>query len=403
MPTLVKRPADNWSPLYFLGSVGAGGLAVTFFMYLMFWVPHPNASVPVFEDIAAAWAKGNPWQQTAIAIAMLAIAFFVFQNIRYLLWNFAKLNAFKQTAAYQKLRHSNGETQLLAIPLAVAMSINALFIVGLVFVPNLWSIVEVLFPAAMAAFFVTGLWALRMIGHFLGRVLSEGGLFDVTTHNSFAQLLPAFALAMVAVGLSAPAAMSVTTATVGTALVISTFFGLIAAIYAIFAAITAFNSMLHYGTAKEAGPTLMIIIPLMTVLGIMVLRQSHGLHTTFEVHTTNVETLMTLTKFLTVQVLFLMLGLTILRRQGYASTFLWGDKTSAGSYALVCPGVALSVMVQFWLHKGLVAAGLVAKFSTTYWVIVAVALAFQFAMVALVFHLNRRHFGRSSMVAVPAE
>jgi hypothetical protein len=197
--------------------------------------------------------------------------------------------------------------------------------------------------------------------------------------------------------------MSTTPLTVGTALVVSTFFGLIATIYAIVAAVTAFNSMLHYGTHKEAGPTLMIIIPLMTVLGIMVLRQEHGLHTTFDVHTNAAETLMTLTKFLTVQVLFLLLGLTVLSRQGYASTFLTGDKHSAGSYALVCPGVALSVMTQFWLHKGLVAAGLVAKFSMTYWVIIAIALTFQFAMVALVLHLNRRHFGKSKMVAVPAE
>ena len=49
-----SRPADNWSPLYFLASVGAGGISVTFFMYLMHWVPHPGRTVPVFEDITAA-------------------------------------------------------------------------------------------------------------------------------------------------------------------------------------------------------------------------------------------------------------------------------------------------------------------------------------------------------------
>ena len=403
MTPISSRPADNWSPLYFLASVGAGGLAVTFFMYLLFWVPHPNATVPVFEDIVAAWGKGNPWQQFGILAAMLGIAFFAFQNIRYLIWNFTKFAEFKKTESYQKLRHSNGETQLLAMPLAVAMSINGLFIVGLVFVPNLWSVVEFLFPAAMVAFVLTGLLALRMIGHFLGRVLSEGGLFDVTAHNSFAQLLPAFALAMVAVGLSAPAAMSTSTTVVGASLILSTFFGLIALIYVAVAAVTAFNSMLHYGTAKEAAPTLMIVIPLMTVLGIMTLRQNHGLHAAFEAHSSNIDTLMTLTQFLTVQILFLLLGLTVLRRQAYAATFLTGDKNSAGSYALVCPGVALSVMTQFWLHKGLVAVGLVAKFSVTYWIIVGIALAFQFAMIALVLHLNRRHFAKSATVAVPAE
>jgi hypothetical protein len=53
------RPADTWSPLYFLASLGAGGLAVTFFMFLMFWVPHPDQPVPVFEDIVAAFSQGS--------------------------------------------------------------------------------------------------------------------------------------------------------------------------------------------------------------------------------------------------------------------------------------------------------------------------------------------------------
>lgn len=400
----LTRPADKWSPLYFLASVGAGGLSVTFFMYLMFWVPHPNATVPVFEDIAAAWANGYAPQQFAIAAAMAGIAVFAFLNIKLLIWNLGQLARFKRTEAYEKLRNSNAETQLLAMPLALAMTINASFILGLVFVPNLWSVVEYLFPLAMVAFVLIAGLALRMIGHFLGRVLTKGGVFDVTANNSFAQLLPAFALAMAAVGLSAPAALSTSATTVGVALVFSTFFGLIATIYAVVAAVVALNSMLHYGTAKESGPTLMIIVPLMTILGIMWMRQAHGLHTTFGVHTSDAETFMLTTKLLTVQVLFLLLGLTVLARQGYAAAFLTGEGNSAGSYALVCPGVALSVMTHFWINKGLVAAGIIAKFGLAYWALSAVAIAFQVAMIALVWHLGRRHFARrAAPAAIPAE
>ncbi len=76
--------------------------------------------------------------------------------------------------------------------------------VGLAFVPGLWSIVEYLFPMALIAFIAIGWIAFSYIDDFLGRVLTKGGLFDVTSYNSFAQLLPAFALSMVAVGLSAP-------------------------------------------------------------------------------------------------------------------------------------------------------------------------------------------------------
>ena len=399
-----QRPAETYSPLYFLASLGAGGLTVTFFMYLMFWVPHTGRSVPVFEDIAAAFGSGSLALQTGITIAILGIAAMAFMNIKLLLWNFSALSKFRKTDAYEKLRNSNAETTLLAAPLATAMTINALFIVGLVFVPQLWSVVEYLFPLAMIAFAAVGVWALMLIGDFLGRVLSQGGVFDVTANNSFAQLLPAFAISMVGVGFSAPAAMSLNPTTVGISLVISTFFAVAALIYTVVALIIAFNSMLHHGTAKEAGPTLMVIVPIVTILSILFLRQDHGLHSSFEAHAVAGETMVWLAQMIAIQVVFLMLGMLVLRRQGYFNDFVMGDKTSPGSYALVCPGVAFSVLIHFFLNKGLVAAGVVDKFSVAFWVITAVAIASQLLMVALVLRLNRQHFGSPKRgSAVPAE
>ena len=405
MSTQLKRPADSYSPLYFLASLGAGGLSVTFFMFLFFWVPHKGRPVPIFEDVVAAFNAGYLPQQAAIVAAWIGIAVFAVLNLKYFFWNLSALSAFQKTDAYEKLRNSNAETTLLAGPLAAAMTINGLFIVGLTFVPRLWTVVEYLFPLAMVAFGLVGIWALRIIGDFLGRVLSKGGIFDVTAHNSFAQLLPAFALAMVAVGFAAPAAMSTNTVTVGAALVISTFFVMASLIYTVVAAVTAFSSMLHYGTHKEAGPTLMVIVPIVTILSIAFLRQDHGLHTTFEVHTTAGETMVFLARMIAVQVLFLMLGVTVLRRQGYFADFVLGPKTSPGSYALVCPGVAFSVLMQFFINKGLVAAGVIEKFGTAYWALTAIALVSQALMIALVIRLNRQHFGKPAVAAaaVPAE
>lgn len=404
MPTLIKRPADNYSPLYFLASLGAGGLSVTFFMYLMFWVPHKGKPVPTFEDITGAFQGESTALQIGIIVAVLGIAAMAFLNIKSLIWNLSALSSFKKTDAYEKLKNSNAESTLLAMPLALAMTVNGLFIVGLVFVPGLWSIVEYLFPLAMVAFGLIAWQAFSIIADFLGRVLTKGGIFDVTAHNSFAQMLPAFALSMVAVGFSAPAAMSTNTVTVGVSLVLSTFIGVAAIVYGLVAIFTAFNSMLHYGTAKEAGPTLMVVVPIMTVLGIMFLRQNHGLHVTFDVHGATGETMVFLSRLLAVQLVFLGLGLLVLRRQGYFTDFVFGSKTSPGSYALVCPGVALSVMLQFFVNKGLVAAGVIDKFSVAYWSVTAIALISQALMVMLVLHLNRQHFGKPAQpTAVPAE
>jgi hypothetical protein len=103
MQTHANRPADTWSPLYFLASLGAGGLSVTFFMYLMFWVPHPGQPVPVFEDILTAFAGGGLPLKTAIIVAVTGIAGFAFLNIKSLIWNLARLSEFRKTDGYTKL------------------------------------------------------------------------------------------------------------------------------------------------------------------------------------------------------------------------------------------------------------------------------------------------------------
>ncbi|KUF09439.1 TsoY family (seleno)protein [Pseudoponticoccus marisrubri] len=397
------RPADTYSPLYFLASLGAGGIAVTFFMFLMFWVPHPGRPVPIFEDISAAFLTGGPAMQAAIGVAVLGIAYFATLNIRALIWNLSAFAAFRKSEAYAELRRSNAESTLLAMPLAMAMSVNALFIVGLVFVPQLWSIVEYLFRLAMVAFGLIAVLAFRQIGAFLGRVLSKGGVFDVTAHNSFAQLTPAFAVSMIAVGFAAPAAMATNLTTVAASLVLSTILGTVAILYTGFAAVTALGSMLQHGTAREAGPTLMIIVPIVTVLGIMFLRQDHGLHTTFAAHGNDGETLVFLSRLVAIQLAFLGLGAVVLRAQGYFADFVLGPKTSPGSYALVCPFVAFAVMLHFFTNKGLVAAEVVEKFGIGYWAVTGVAIAFQLVAIALVLRLNRQHFTARTPVVVPAE
>lgn len=386
----LSRPADQWSPLYFLASVGAGGLAVTFFMYLMFWLPHPGQNVPVFEDLMAALATGGP-QAIAVVLAMAGIAVFGAMNLYLLVWNLRRVGGFNASDRGRGLAGSNAQTQMMAMPLALAMSVNVGFILGLVFVPGLWGVVEYLFPAALAAFIAIGVIALRQLGGFLGRVIGAGG-FDCRANNSFAQLLPAFTLAMVGVGLSAPGAMSGTALTAGVSVIASTFFLVAATVIAIVGVVLGVRAMLEHGVAVEQAPTLLIVVPLMTVLGILMVRQDHGLHVHFASHSSPGDMLIMLSRMLSLELLFALFGIAVLRATGYLRRFVTGSEISVGSYALICPGVALSVMGHFWINKGLVGAGLIAKFGTAYWALTALALAAQLAMIVLMLVLNRRHF-----------
>jgi hypothetical protein len=386
-----NRPADTWSPLYFLASVGAGGLVVTFFMAFMFWVPHGGQTVPVFEDIAAALQTASPGFSAVLAIAALGIAVFGAMNLYLLVWNLRRVGAFQTSERGEKARLSNAQTQMMAVPLALAMSVNVAFILGLVFVPGLWSVIEYLFPVALLAFLAIGVLALRQLGSFFGRVIGAGG-FDCKANNSFAQLLPAFSLAMVGVGLSAPAALTSSATVAGLSIALSTFFLMSAVLLAVVAVILGLRSMLENGVAVEQAPTLLILLPLMTVLGILILRQNHGLGVHFGSHGTSGDMLMLLSRILSVELGFGLFGLTVLRATGYLRRFVTGSEVSVGSYALICPGVALSVMLHFWINKGLVGAGLIAKFGLAYWSLSALAIGLQLGMILLMLVLNRRHF-----------
>jgi hypothetical protein len=386
------RPADTWSPLYFLASVGAGGLSVTFFMYLMHWVPHPGRTVPIFEDIAAALARGDGAMTAAILVALLGIAIFGALNLSLLTWNLRKMRGFWASEKGQALANSNAQTQMMALPLALAMSINGSFILGLVFVPGLWSVIEYLFPLAMVAFLAVGWLAFRQLGRFIARVTASGG-FDCAKNNSFAQMLPAFALAMTGVGLSAPAALSVNATVAGISLIVSSFFLISAAVIVLVGLVLGLRSILENGVAAEQAPTLMMIVPITTILGILALRQAHGLEVSFGLPMEGAEKMMLLTRLLSVEVLFALFGLTVLGATGYVRRFLTGDAISPGNYALVCPPVAMSVLTHFWINAGLVSAGLVEKFGTAYWALTAIAIALQVSAIALMVVLHRRHFG----------
>lgn len=400
MPHLGER----YSPLYFLAALGSGGLVVTFFMWLLFWVPHPGRPVPVFEDIAAAFAVGGLPTRFGIIGAWSGIGVLALVKIRLLIWNLKEFAHWRHTPAHARLRESNNETQLLAAPLTLAMAVNVGFILGLVFVPGLWTVVEYLFPLALIAFLAIGAWALRLLGEFWGRILTVGG-FDPAKNNSFAQLLPAFALSMIGVGLAAPAAMSTTAWVAGISYIASSFFIVMAIVLGTIKLVLGIWAMMENGANAESAPSLWIAVPILTVTGIALMRQSHGMHVHFGSHDDPAGIFGLLTDFLSLQLAFALFGWVVLRRQRYFQRFVTGAELSPGSYALVCPGVALAVMLQFFINKGLVQVGLIDKFGTAYWLITALALALQAATIWLVFTLNAKHFGsrRAHEATTPAK
>ena len=51
---LKRDPQQPWHPSYWLAALGAGGLSISFFMYLMWMIPHTGFPMPTWEHLSAA-------------------------------------------------------------------------------------------------------------------------------------------------------------------------------------------------------------------------------------------------------------------------------------------------------------------------------------------------------------
>ncbi|MGC8950676.1 TsoY family (seleno)protein [Chloroflexus sp.] len=400
--TGLRTLGERYVPTYFLAALGNGGMAVTFFIWLNFLVPHPKTPIVTFDSIVALWAKSDLIGQALLLLAMVGVALFAIRHFQSLIWNLSEFAHFRRSSAYLQLRETNGAVTLMALPLTLAMTINVLFVSGAVFVPGLWNVVEYLFPFAMTAFFAVGVLALRMFADIFGRAVANGH-FDCARNNHLTQMQAAFAFAMVGVGLAAPAAMSNVKLTIGLSILGAIFYITAAVVVAVVMLMLGVRAMLTTGLAVEAGTSLWLPIPLLTLIGIAILRISHGLHNGFELHIDAPHRLLITAFFFALQLFVGLFGWSVLRRVGYFRTYLNGPSRSPATYGLICPAVGLFVFGMFFLHVGLVQNGLIEKFSPIYFVLLAALAVVQALGIVTMFRLDRRLLAAPAKALVEAE
>jgi hypothetical protein len=388
----VKQLKETFSPLYFLSALGAGGLAVSFYMYPFFMIKHPDSPMLTFNHVWPLLTQGPAMVRVLLGLDILVILYLALLHLRLLWWNLAQWRAFKATPAYRELMTSNAEISVMTIPLTLAMTINVLFVLGALCVPDLWSVVEWLFPGAIAAFLAVGVYALRVLLQYFARVFSEGGV-DFATNNSLAPMIAIFALSMVAVGLAAPAAMSQTRAVQVTAMLLSLFFFSGAVLLAGIKLVLGFQSMMQHGINVAASPSLWVMIPIITLLGITWIRLSHGLHAGLGAHGEPTSLLVWTGALLSMQLLFGLIGWVVMKRLGYFEKFSRGPHANAGTFALVCPGVALVVFGFFFLHTGLVRTGVIEALSAAYLMLLLPFVVLHAKTVQVMWRLNRKVLG----------
>jgi hypothetical protein len=387
---MFQRTGDiPYHPSYWLAALGAGGLSISFYMYLMWMVPHQNHPMPTWEHLQAAWQNtDSPAPLTAILlVGSLGVLAMALLHFLLLAWNIREFRAAASQEALVALRQSPAEVQLMTVPLTLAMTVNVCFALGALFVPRLWSVVEYLFPLALLAFAAIAWSALRIYGRYLSRMLVSGG-YRSEEHNHLSALLAVFTFAMLSVGFAAPAAMSHVKLISALAATLSILFLMLSLVVGVIVLVTGINAMMTHGLQPQATPSIWMLIPILTLLGIEWLRLQHGLSHHFSGGASSATIFVTLTGIFMLQLGVTMIGYRVMQLNGYLRAHLSGQARSPVSFGLICPGVALFVMGMFWWHLVWVNSGLIKPFGVLYWIGILALAAVQAGTVAALLRLT---------------
>jgi hypothetical protein len=385
----INNLSEKYSPMYFLASLGAGGLSVSFFLYLNFMIPHKGVEMVSIDHILPFILKGNT-VSVLIVCAMIMTIFFILKHFELLIWNIKEYKNFKKTAGFQKIKQTNSEVTLMAMPLTFGMSMNALFILAAITFPGLYDVIEYIFPFALVGFFVIGFYALKIyIQYFTHMIIS--GDFDTNTNNNFSQLIAIFAFAMIAVGFSAPGAMSTNSVVSSIGIIMAIFFLIIAISLTFLKILFAMRDILKHGITKETSVSIWIMLPILTLLGITFIRLTFGIYHHIIHDTVPTAWLFVLTtSIFSLEIIFGAIGYFVMKKMDYFKDYIYGKDKSSLSFAIICPGVAFFVFGFFFIMAGLVKNGIVSMFSPAFFIMLILIAFVQYKTIRVFFTLEKK-------------
>lgn len=345
----MKHKTVEFSPLHGLASLGAGGLSISFFIWLMFLTPHPDSPVPTYESLLLAKSLGSAGWITLVTtlVAVMSVA-----HYGLLIW---WLMQGRQTPDASRAAQHEGQSHIfkMILPLVLAMSVNVSFVLGVVFVPHLWKSKEILFPFALFAFLLLFLIATKRWLDQRASLTMPGISYK---GKGLIELLATFAFAMITVGFSASAAMShsVWIYTSGMAL---SFLGLGMSIWtAIRVLIDRVPVLKVHPIAATSTGSLLMGVPILTVLGIATYRVMVGNTHHFGITIgQDVIAGVLATIFISQILIFMLATPTFIRTGGWLT--LMAREPQGASFSLICPGVGFFVLGMFVVAKGLTPLG----------------------------------------------
>ncbi|CAN8139955.1 hypothetical protein J3998_02865 [Thiomicrorhabdus sp. 6S2-11] len=385
--------------LHILAALGAGGMTASFFFVVNFMTAHPGDVFISWDILVANYLGGTSPHQLLVQFYMLGATLSAILHFVLLARWFKGFNLFRKTAAYQTLKNSNAEVQLMAIPLTLTMSMNVFFILGAMYIPGLFSHINLMgMEAQLIDFMMVGagvyfsamlVLALKIFSVYWMRLVD--GNLDFVQNSNLAQLLAIFAFGMIGVSLGALSMSKIPTIALfgmSMAYIVIT----LTIMLGLIKLIIGFKSIFQEGIAPATSVTLLLpmVITAMIVVGLIRadIGAMHALDTTRDA---NYHLLVT-TIGIGFSVIIALFAISVMRRKKYFQLLKEG-KLDGSSFALICPGFAFEVQLVMWLNVGMVFTGFIAFDSTVYYVLWTPIIAIQLVTIYYFVKLLRlNHF-----------
>ncbi|MBU2510854.1 hypothetical protein KJ966_05935 [bacterium] len=332
---------NSFSPLSFLASLGAGGIAVVPFAFFQYTY-HTGKGLITFNQIDH---FSLPLLQQLLFYA-LEIVMVVFAIIHFVLTyqNTKELIGWVKTKEYEKLFNDPLKNAgIMATFLSYFMTMNVFIGPIRFFIPFMSKNLQ---ATMLPALIVGGiLWALMMRMEIKLLKTSFVKSFDVSKIH-FGWLLHPFALAMGTVTLTGIAAMSKTPNIAHTAASLAFISGSMAFFLLIVKLISIFKS--HFAAEglpdKQFLPSMLIVVPIITLLAISGFRLGHYFERQLGFHTEFLEFAIIAFSF-AFETWYLMFGLALLK--DYFKKHFFKKEYYITQWGLICPFVAYAVLGSF--------------------------------------------------------
>ena len=379
----MKTSQPQFQVLHILAALGAAGMTASFFFIVNFTTQHPESAFISWDILSANYIGGTSPEQLLVQLYMLGATLSALLHFVLLQRWFKGFNQFRKTSAYNELKNSNREVQLMAIPLTLTMSMNVFFILGAMYIHGLFSeitlfgitsqMIDFMFIGAGLYFTAMLYLALKIFSVYWMRLVD--GNLDFVDNSNLAQLIAIFAFGMIGVSLGALSFSKVDEiALFGMSMAyilitLTIFLGMIKLII-------GFKSIFQEGIKAPATATLLLpmVITAMIVVGLV--RADIGAIHALEIQRDANYHLIVTTIGIGFSVLIALFAISVMRRKKYFEMMEQG-KLDSSAFAIICPGFAFEVQLVLWLNVGLVFTGFVTHGSATYFALWAPMLMVQ--------------------------